>query len=326
MKHIALCVLSLFVSLSAFANPLPEHMTGVGMFTWKETLDVDDAEFAQDTKDHGLSFVIVKTHDGSTWGTKVGDEYKPTISRNFIKEQHDRGIRVYTYFTGHPGSEKSEVDESIKNAEVTLEWGCDGIVVDDLGMYGNDRNDWEYLFSNLRKKVDEHPGTILAFSTFPHILQHREMPWSIAVTYSDYFLPQVYWKQFADMSPENAIVYAQANFDALRAYNPEMKCRLVPVGMTFENVTAEDIRTFLETTHGHYPGVALFRWGIMPEHGWETIEQSAKLFSSNDPLGLASLFDVFRVNKKESIPPQWHAIFSAIDSITRIVVEMNKED
>ncbi|OGL62539.1 hypothetical protein A3C09_00125 [Candidatus Uhrbacteria bacterium RIFCSPHIGHO2_02_FULL_47_44] len=306
---------SMLLTSTSYAQ-LPPHMSGVGMFTWQETVKVGDTAFAEEAKQHGLSHVIVKSHDGSTWGTKMDGVWKPAVGRGLIAELHKRNIRAYTYFTARLASDDANIDESIKLAERTLEWGADGVIVDDLGLFGKSREKWIRLFAGLRTVVNKYPGTILGASAFPHLMRWDDCPWNVAIQYSDYFLPQNYWRLFREMEPELAIAYGQSNFDALRSYTESAckknksackktkePCKLVPVGMSYgEKVTAEQIETFLLSAKPFYAGVSLFRWGTVPEGGWDVIKKMAAQYTHNRPLRQISSIDIVRGPQKPTPP------------------------
>lgn len=320
MKHVLFSLLLSFLLPAIAHAELPPHMSGIGMFTWQETVVVDDAFFAQEAKNNNVAFVIVKSHDGSTWGTKVGGKFVPAIGRGLIKELHKRNIRVYSYFTARLASDDDAIDASIDHAKTTLDWGADGVVVDDLGLFGKSRAKWLRLFSGLRVVVDNHPGTILGASAFPHLMRWDDCPWRIAIQYSDYFLPQNYWRLFRDMKPELAIAYGQSNFDALRSYTESAcsrdkdackktkePCKLIPVGMSYgASVTAEQIETFLKSAEPFYAGVALFRWGTVPAGGWKVIKEGAKNYTPNRTLLRISTIDIVQnpEEPKRSTPPK----------------------
>lgn len=320
MKHVLflLCLFLTLIAGIASAEQLPPHMSGVGMFTWQETVKVGDAAFAEEAKEYGLSHVIVKSHDGSTWGTKMDGVWKPAIGRGLITELHKRNIRTYTYFTARLASDDDSIDKSIALAEQTLAWGADGVVVDDLGLFGKSRAKWIRLFAGMRAVVDRYPGTILGASSFPHLMRWDDCPWDVAIQYSDYFLPQNYWKLFRGMEPELAIAYGQSNFDALRSYTESAceknksacrktkePCKLVPVGMSYgKRVTAEQIEKFLTSAKPFYAGVTLFRWGTVPSGGWNVIKNASKQYTRNRPLRAISSIEIIRGEKTQKHPEQ----------------------
>jgi hypothetical protein len=319
MKHVLFAILfSLALPAMAHAD-LPPHMSGIGMFTWQETTKVNAVTFAEEAKGYDLAFVILKSHDGRTWGTKVNGKFVSAVGPDYIQELHKRDIRTYTYFTARLDSTDALIDQSIAHAEQTLKWGADGVVVDDLGLFGKSRAKWLRLFSGLRAVVDKYPDTILAASAFPHLMRWDDCPWNIAIQYSDYFLPQNYWKLFRDMQPELAIAYGQSNFDALRSYTESActrnkaackktkePCKLVPVGMSYgKNVNAEQIEKFLTSAQPFYPGVALFRWGTMPKDGWNVVKKKSKVYTHSRTLEQLSTIDIVQNPRKPLVsnPP-----------------------
>lgn len=289
------CTFLFATTALADKSNLPPHMSGIGMFTWQETVGVNPHTFAKDAKEKGLSFVIIKSHDGSSWGTRKNGKWQPAISKELVSALHKERLRAYSYFTARLTNSNS-VKDSVALAVRTLNMGVDGVVVDDLGLFGKSKTHWTNLFSDLRREVNKRKGTVLAFSSFPHLMKWKDAPWAVALKYSDYFLPQSYWRLFQQMSPENSLAYTQANFDALRAYNPEYeKCTLVPVGMSYgKNVTAKQIDTFLTAAKPYYEGVALFRWSSMPKGGWNIIKKQADGYKPGRTLKSISLIDAFR--------------------------------
>ena len=295
MKHVVfLCSFFFIMIFSNFIFALPPHMDGIGMFTWQETVGVNPSVFAKDAKEKGLSFVIIKSHDGSSWGTRKNGRWQPAISRELVSALHKENLRAYSYFTARLTNGKS-VKDSVMLAVRTLDMGVDGVVVDDLGLFGKSKTHWTNLFSELRKEVNRRKGTVLAFSSFPHLMKWKDAPWAVALKYSDYFLPQSYWRLFQQMSPEDSLAYTQANFDALRAYNSAYDCKLVPVGMSYgKGVTAKQIDTFLTAAKPYYAGVALFRWSSMPKGGWNVVKKQASGYKPGRGLKNISLIDAFR--------------------------------
>ncbi|MBI5370065.1 hypothetical protein HZA85_02675 [Candidatus Uhrbacteria bacterium] len=299
-------VLLATLALPAQAEPktLPPHMSGLGVFTYKSSVGNTEGEqakaYAKAVHDAGYHFVIVKSHDGGSWGTRVGRTWREAISRDLIAAFHGEGMRVYSYFTARLKTDTS-VDESIQLAVRTLEMGADGVVVDDLGLFGKSKARWERLFAQLRKQVDARPWTILAFSSFPHLMQWKDVPWAVALKYADFFLPQSYWKLFRDMSPQNALAYTQGQFDALRAYHPGHECTLVPVGMTYgKSVSATQITRFLQAAAPYYKGVALFLYEQMPKGGAKAIEGQHSAYDPNRTVQNISLVDLFNGKTKPS--------------------------
>ncbi len=316
MKHAAksvffICLLSVGLSASAFAAPkaqitLPPHFSGLGVFTFKSSVNpasdpIKAKVYAEEMKQKGLSFVILKSHDGSSWGTRVGAkrEWKPAISKDLIDAFHKEGIRVYSYFTGRMDN-KTSVREAIRLAVLTLDMGADGVVVDDLGLFGASKKNWTDLFVSLRTETDKRPGKILAFSAFPHLNQWSTAPWAVAIQYSDYFLPQEYWNLFkagnsTKMLPQNALAYGQGQFDSILARYPNPNCKLVPIGMTYgSKINTEQIKKFLDAAQPFYVGVGLFTYEHMPKGGWDMIKEQSKAYAHNRVYQKLSIMD--RIN------------------------------
>ena len=321
MKRV-LCLIpflvSLFFSSAAFANQLPDHMSGIGVFTFKSSVDPSSSAkaakaYAKEMHDRGIDYVIIKSHDGDSWGTIVGGKWEPAISKELVDAFHAEDIRVYSYFTARFAHANS-VPGSIKLAVRTLDMGVDGVVVDDLGWLGGTTAQWDTLFSELRKEVNKRKGTILAFSSFPHFVQWEKSPWHVALKYSDYFLPQEYWHLFkagkGRMTPPNALVYGQSQFDILKTRHPEYaKCELVPIGMSYSRkghytVTLEQLKDFLEAALPHYHGVGLFTYEQMPKGGWKVIKALSKKFPHDHPITKISTFDQFNNPPEVSPTPK----------------------
>lgn len=308
MKHLTsfvAAILAFFFALSpAFAKSLPPHMDGLGLFTFKSSVgpaaDKKAArEYAKDVKHKGFTYVMIKSHDGSSWGTKVGGKWMPAISKDLIDAFHGEGMRAYSYFTART-LKSASITKSVELAALTLDMGADGVIVDDLGLAGISPGNWEPLFTSLRKEVDKRRDKILASSTFPHMGAVKGHLWRSALMYSDFFLPQAYWMEFTagktHMTPENALAYAQGQFDSQLARIPESRCKLVPIGRTYgKGTTAKDVNRFLNAAMPYYAGAGLFVIEKAPKDGgWNAIRDTAKRYRANRSVKNISLIDAFR--------------------------------
>ena len=289
---LVLCLIgSIFSASTAFANALPPHMDGAGLFTFKSSVEASKSKaaataYVKKIKAMGIWFIMAKTHDGGSWGTKVNGVFHEAFSKYLVDAAHAEGLRVYGYFTVEAKTNES-IDGSIVLTEKVLAMGADGIIADDLGLFGTDPVKWERLFKGLRETVNRHKGTILASSTFPHLSNLSDKLCGILFKYSDFFLPQEYWMQFqahekgvrTTMQPQNAIVYGQAQFDMIHSRYPDSKCKLIPVGRTYDSgksehkTGAKQINRFLEVAKRHYPGVGLFVIEKEPKGGWGGIKK-----------------------------------------------------
>ena len=79
-------------------------MDGFGIFTFKSSVDAatdkKKAEvYAKGIKEKGFSYVMIKSHDGGSWGTIVNKKWEPAISKDLVSAFHAEGMRVYSYFT-----------------------------------------------------------------------------------------------------------------------------------------------------------------------------------------------------------------------------------
>lgn len=288
---------SMFISSVAFAE-LPPHMTGMCMFTFKSSVPAAEnlhaaRVYLQSIKDKGYPCVIIKSHDGDNWGTKVNGKFMPAFSKHLVDAGHELNMRVYSYFTARLNHD-SVIEESVILAERTLNMGADGVVIDDLALEGTgvDPAKWRKVFPLLRAMTDRHKGTILASSTHPHQSANGRFPtlWGIAFEHSDYFLPQAYWMEFlaykdgkaVKMTPQDALAYAQSQFDIVKTRFPNARnCKLIPIGRTYgKNVTAEQVKTFVQTAMPFYEGAGLFVIEQEPpKGGWNAIKDAVTAFN-----------------------------------------------
>lgn len=72
-------VASLAFAATSMTPTLPPHMSGFGIFTFKSTVPaaVDKVQaiaYAKDIKSKGFSYVMIKSHDGNSWGTRVAGQ------------------------------------------------------------------------------------------------------------------------------------------------------------------------------------------------------------------------------------------------------------
>lgn len=297
MKHVLFLkiLFSTLISNIALAE-LPPHMNGMCMFTFKSSVQPAESlqaarVYLQSIKDKGYPCVIIKSHDGDNWGTKVHGKFKPAFSKHLVEAGHALNMRVYSYFTARLNHD-SVIEKSVQLADLTLDMGADGVVIDDLDLFGKDAKKWEKVFKMLRATVNRYKGTILASSTHPHQSSNGKFPtlWGIAFQYSDYFLPQAYWMEFraykddkrVKMAPQDALAYAQAQFDIVKTRFPNAKnCKLIPIGRTYgKNVTAEQIKTFIQAAMHFYEGAGLFVIEQEPpKGGWSAIKDAVVAFN-----------------------------------------------
>lgn len=293
----SIVLFSMFISSVAFAE-LPPHMTGMCMFTFKSSVpaakNLETARvYLKSIKDKGYPCVIIKSHDGDNWGTRVNDKFVEAFSKHLVDAGHELNMRVYSYFTARLNHD-SVIEESVILAERTLNMGADGVVIDDLALEGTgvDPEKWRKVFPLLRAMTNRHKGTILASSTHPHQSATGRFPtlWGIAFEHSDYFLPQAYWMEFlaykdgkpVKMTPQDALAYAQAQFDIVKTRFPNAKnCKLIPIGRTYgKNVTAEQVKTFVQTAMPFYEGAGLFVIEQEPpKGGWNAIKDAVTAFN-----------------------------------------------
>ncbi len=277
MKLLVMIVLALSSLISHPASAeMPAHFTGVGMFTWRETLRNPTA-LVEIASRNNVAYVVVKSHDGTDWGTRVDGKWMASLTPAVVKAFHRKNIRVYAYFTARLDQKRAGILAQVALADRALDLGVDGLVADDLFLFGTSRAKAELYFSELKRRVDGHAGTVLAFSAFPHLMRNFSQPWNIAMKYSRYFLTQSYWRLFrqngqSPMTPENSLAYTQANWDALRAYFPGHTCTLIPVGQSYGSATPDQIDRFLARAFPFYRTVAFFRWDTMPAGGWDKIK------------------------------------------------------
>ncbi len=301
MKFISFVFLFGLLYARSVSADLPEHFTGIGMFTWRETLR-DPKQLATKAAESNLSYVIVKSHDGVNWGTRLHGKWVPTLSKKVVQEFHQKNIRVYAYFTARLDKNRKGILRQVELAREALKLGADGLVADDLFLFGTSRTKAELYFSELRKLVDSRHGTVLAFSAFPHLLRNFNQPWDIAMKYSTHFLSQSYWRLFRQrnhprMTPESSLAYTQANWDALRAYFPGYKCELIPVGQSYGSVTASQMDRFLERAYPYYRTVTFFRWDTMPTGGWDKIKAWGDKYAAFRKIENPSLINQFDPQK-----------------------------
>lgn len=310
MKHVLFALffffyVSLLITERAYA--LPAHIDGFGIFTFKSSVPAAASKdaaraYARDIKAKGFSFAMVKSHDGSSWGTKVNGKWVPCFSKDLAEAFHAENMRVYSYFTARLQNDNSIV-ESVRLAALTLDMGADGVIIDDLGLFGLEASKWEKVFSLLRKETDARKDKILMSSTFPHLSNVKKRLWGITFKYSDYFLPQNYWMQFEafdghgkkkTMDPAHVLAYGQNQFDNMRARYPDSPCKLIPIGRTYgTNTNAASINRFINSAARFYHGAGLFVIEKEPAGGgWPALKTAMTAFKPGRKLSESlSCFD-----------------------------------
>ena len=311
-RVLSIICLLLLLSTSAFANvvTLPAQMDGFGIFTFKSSVGPAASKeaaraYAKDLKAKGFAYAMIKSHDGGSWGTVVNGKWVPCFSKDLVDAFHAEGMRVYSYFTARLTNDTSILN-SVALAASTLDMGADGVIIDDLGLFGVKAPMWEKVFSLLRKEVDKRKGKILASSTFPHLMSLNKKLWGIAFHYSDFFLPQEYWMQFeafekgkrVTMQPQNALAYGQGQFDSILARYPDSHCELVPIGRTYGgNTDTKHIKKFIESASPWYRGAGLFVIEKEPKGGWKSLKDTIKAFKPGRTTTSLSAFN--RINHPE---------------------------
>jgi hypothetical protein len=166
----------------------------------------------------GMDYVIVKAVDGnytyplpsgtlppSQGGVLPPAQYTSTV----VQAAHDAGLKIFPYFYIYGGSSnhKTTTDSTLQGEinifnSVMSSVGGDGAVFDIEGQYsgatgGPNAAITTYLQGIGRTQnqtVGSRDNLFMAYSTFPYVHLHSEVPYLLLGDYLDAAMPQAYWE------------------------------------------------------------------------------------------------------------------------------------
>ena len=238
-------------------GPAPAVFTGNGMWIWQ--LDQSDGgnvdTLAARAAAAGVGTVFVKAGDGNqAW---------PQFSPLLVGALHAHGLRAcawqYVYGTDPTG------EASVAAAAVST--GADCFVIDAESEYEGRYAAAQTYMSALRAAVG--PSYPLGLTSFPYVDYHPGLPYSVFLGpgAAQVNLPQVYWKQIG------------GGVDAVSAHtlahNRIYGAPIAPLGQTYNNPSADDIRRFrqLWAAWGS-PGLSWWSWQATDAAHWSVLAES----------------------------------------------------
>jgi hypothetical protein len=145
----------------------------------------------------GMNYVIVKAASGNdTYPIGGTAQY----TSDLVNTAHAAGLKIFPYAFIYGGSASAPMsvtttvagEAAVANQVMAL--GGDGLVIDIEGQYagatgGPAAAATQYL-TTLRAT---HADDFIAYSSFPYVSLHPEVPWLVMGQYCDATMPQAYW-------------------------------------------------------------------------------------------------------------------------------------
>lgn len=220
-------------------------LKGKGYFIWQiPRCDGGvPSRIAARAKDAGLSHVLIKIADGSTWPYNYdfdkGVDLIPPV-RDALKEI---GVEVWGW---HYVRGDDPVGEARLAVERTRNLRLDGYVIDAEAQYKTraKTNAARTFMQELRTGFSNLP---VALSTYRYPQVHPDLPYSAFLERCDYAMPQVYFE--GSHNPEQQLERSVEQFMALRPARP-----VVPTAPTYARgdwrPTPDEITRFFEKAKG----------------------------------------------------------------------------
>ncbi len=266
------------------------HFAGIGtwVFTTAPKQPSKVGPYVSQLRREGYSFAVVAAFNGSSWGLpRRGDQ----LTRQLVDSFHRAGMRCYGYSTAYfrgarwvgKGTKRHKVAGTnpkavIANAvKVLHDRAADGVVLDDVfaGANGRDAGLTKAVFGGIRRHINGcsrcRGRKALAFSAFAHHLHQFKWPWQWPIQTCDVYIPQAYIltlnqgrKRAKRMDPSQVLTYSQSIWSALVAYKAQpTRCRFVPALQGYAAVPCPQVKDFLSMIYPAYPGMVVFRNGLV---------------------------------------------------------------
>lgn len=277
---------------------------GVWIFTLASCEGGNVKAMAEKARDYGLSHVLIKTADSDHWFLY---NRKKTVLKA-INAFHKAGIRVYgwNYIYG----KKPEAELAM--AKEVLDTDVDGLVFDvekEFTRIRQPRQAAETIFAGTQQYRDENcPGKIIGYSTFcridePRVRWRYSLPFEVFGRYSDYAMPQAYWKnwkkktsrrEIVTWTPRQALIAMCNQWSEMerdwRAEGLAECCKpIVPTGHAYDDshpdltyVPPKEVASFLKEARG-YQGTNWWRWDLMGQGHWEAIRSAPRIPALKPP-------------------------------------------
>jgi hypothetical protein len=214
-------------------------LIGKGFFIWKIPFchGGDPDAIATAAAQAGLSHVLIKIADGSTWPYNFDFDRNIDLVPPVREALKEKGIQVWGW---HYVRGDDPVSEARLAVDRTHELALDGYVIDAEGEYrhSSKRTAATRFMQDLRSGLPDLP---IALSTYRYPRMHAEFPFHEFLNYCDLSMPQVYFEQMHN--PEEQLEQTVEQYMALQPARP-----VVPTGPTYARggwrPSADEIRRF----------------------------------------------------------------------------------
>jgi hypothetical protein len=239
---------------------------GKGIWIWY--LDFaeggDIAAIIARLQDAGVTWVAIKCGDGTDfWSTQC----TPSI----ISQFHDAGIKIFGWQFVYGGAPIGEafVANSILNT------GVDGLIIDAEEQYEALMHPSTSAITYMQQIREEHPESLIAYTTFPIIDWHQNFPYLEFGRYCDAVMPQAYWKEIlSGVTPERMFEWMEEQWDKWHTIwkesgNGDSIKPIIPIGQGYA-VSGSEIAVFCNLVHhSGYLGISLWRYDLITEENWQ---------------------------------------------------------
>jgi hypothetical protein len=229
---------------------------GSAMWIWyvSEAAGGTPASIAAQAHQYGISTVIVKSSDGTSWWSQ--------FSASFVSALKAAGLRVcawqYVYGSAPAG-------EAALGAQAVHD-GADCLVIDAEAEYQGRYAQAQQYVAALRQAIGQSYPVGLA--GYPYVDAHPSFPYSVLLGPggAQFDVPQAYWKAIGD-SVDNVVNHTYL-------WNRPYGRTLAPAGQTYDGTSSRDIVRFRELARADgAPGTSWWRWATATTAEWQAIGQ-----------------------------------------------------
>jgi hypothetical protein len=236
----------------------PAAFRGNGMWIWQ--LDKSDGgnvdTIAARAAAASVSTVFVKAGDGTTpW-----DQFSPLL----IGALHQHGLKACAWQFVYGNSPAGEA--SVAAAAIAA--GADCFVIDAESSYEGKYAAAQTYMNAVRAAAG--PSFPIGLTSFPYVDYHANLPYSVFLGAggAQVNLPQVYWKDIG------------GSVDAVSAHtlaqNRIYKAPIAPLGQTYDNPPATDLRRFRQLWAAYgAQGLSWWSWQATDAAHWTTLAELA---------------------------------------------------
>jgi hypothetical protein len=247
----AACLILVFAAPTSASGRGP--LDGNGMWIWYVSASGGSAKaIATKARANNVRTVLIKSSDG----TRAWSQFTPKLVSNL----HQRGMQVcawqFVYGT-------SPVSEAARGAEAVRK-GADCLVIDAESSYEGRYPAADRYISEVRDRIGHRYP--LALTTFPYVDYHPSLPYSVFLGRGGATanVPQVYWKTIGD-SVDGSLAHTYR-------WNRPYRRPIYPLGQTYENPPADQLRRFRRMSAGHgADGVSWWSWQETGGREWNAI-------------------------------------------------------